>query len=91
MHPRSGAGGAGGVPRPQQRLQGWWIDVEFLRGDRGVQRPREGLPQGVERDQATGRLRIDGGLLPRGRPARERATLGMHDLVRERATLLDPA
>lgn len=48
-------------------------------------------PQGVERDQATGRLRIDGGLLPRGQPAWERATLGVHELVRERATLLGPA
>lgn len=76
---------------PQQRLQRWRVDVEFLRGNRWVQRPRESLSQGVERDQATSRLCIDGGLLLHGRPVRERAALGVHEFMCERATLFDPA
>ena len=76
---------------PQQSFQRWRIDVEFLRSNCGVQRPCQGLAQGVEWDQATGRLRIDGGLLARGRPAWELAALGMHKFMRERAALLGPA
>ena len=58
-------------------------------------RPRDAAtkrehPQGVG-GKPKGCFHVDGGFLPCDQPERERATLGMHDLVHERATFLDPA
>ena len=46
---------------------------------------------GASRGKPTGHIRVNSGLFPCSEPEWERATLGMHDLVPNRAAFLDPA